>query len=84
MTARLDPRPILGRETILPLWREEFAATHDWGGVTTLVLHPQVSGRPMRWRILRDFLAEIAARDDVWIATGREILAHYESCEARA
>jgi hypothetical protein len=33
----------------------------------------------MRWRILRDFLSEIAARDDVWIATGAEILAHYEA-----
>ena len=37
----------------------------------------------MRWRILRDFLAEIAARDDVWIATGQQILEHYEYCEAQ-
>lgn len=79
ITSRLDGRLLFGRDAILPIWREEFAGTHEWGGVTTLVLHPQVSGRPMRWRILRDFLAEIAARDDVWIATGAEILAHYEA-----
>lgn len=82
MTARTSPRSIFGRDMILPLWRDEFAATHDWGGVTTMVLHPQVSGRPMRWHILRDFLTEVAARDDVWVATGAEITAHYEACEA--
>lgn len=82
MTARTSPRSIFGRDMILPLWRDEFAATHDWGGVTTMVLHPQVSGRPMRWHILRDFLTEMAAREDVWIATGAEITAHYEACEA--
>lgn len=82
MTARSSPRSIFGRDMILPLWRDEFAATHDWGGVTTMVLHPQVSGRPMRWHILRDFLTEVAAREDVWIATGAEITAHYEACEA--
>ncbi|OWV98747.1 polysaccharide deacetylase [Rhizobium sp. R693] len=81
MTGRLDSRSLFGRDAILPIWDEEFAGTHEWGGCTTLVLHPQVSGRPMRWRILRDFLAKIAARDDVWIATGAEILRHYETTE---
>lgn len=51
------------------------------GGVTTLVLHPQVSGRPMRWHLLRDFLHYAQAEEDVWIATGAEIAAHYEACE---
>ncbi|MFD1880595.1 polysaccharide deacetylase family protein [Paracoccus pacificus] len=84
MTSRVDPRPIFGRDAILPIWDEEFQGMHDWGGVTTMVLHPQVSGRPMRWRILRDFLAGVAARDDVWIATGAEITAHFEACETSA
>jgi hypothetical protein len=49
-----------------------------------MVMHPQVTGRPMRIRILDDFLTHVRAYDDVWIATGREIMEHYESCEARA
>jgi peptidoglycan/xylan/chitin deacetylase (PgdA/CDA1 family) len=81
MTSRVSPRAIFGRETILPLWIDEFEATHAWGGVTTLVLHPQVSGRPMRWHILRDFLRHVQAKGDVWIATGQEIAAHFEGCE---
>lgn len=82
MTSRTSPRPIFGREAILPLWIDEFEATHAWGGVTTLVLHPQVSGRPMRWHLLRDFLKHVLAKDDVWIATGRQITDHFEVQEA--
>jgi peptidoglycan/xylan/chitin deacetylase (PgdA/CDA1 family) len=82
MTSRTSPRAIFGRDMILPLWIDEFEATHAWGGVTTLVLHPQVSGRPMRWHLLRDFLRHVLARGDVWIATGREITDHFEAQEA--
>jgi peptidoglycan/xylan/chitin deacetylase (PgdA/CDA1 family) len=81
MSSRTSSRPLFGREAILPLWIEEFEATHAWGGVTTLVLHPQVSGRPMRWHILRDFLKHVQDKGDVWIATGEEITAHYETME---
>lgn len=84
MTSRLDSRPIFGREPVLSMWIDEFEATHAWGGCTTLVLHPQVSGRPMRWFLLRDFLRHVKAKGDVWIATGAEIEAHYRACEAAA
>jgi peptidoglycan/xylan/chitin deacetylase (PgdA/CDA1 family) len=82
MSSRTSPRALFGRDTVLPLWIDEFEATHAWGGVTTLVLHPQVSGRPMRWHILRDFLRHVQAKGDVWIATGAEITDHYETLEA--
>lgn len=84
MTSRVDPRPIFGREAVLNLWIDEFEATHAWGGVTTMVLHPQVSGRPMRWHLLRDFLDHVLAKGGVWIATGAEIARHYKACEAAA
>ncbi|CDZ62087.1 polysaccharide deacetylase family protein [Neorhizobium galegae] len=82
MTSRTSPRPIFGRDMILPLWIDEFEATHAWGGVTTLVLHPQVSGRPMRWHLLRDFLKHVLTKGDVWIATGSQITDHFEAQEA--
>ena len=84
MTSRVDPRPIFGRDAVLPLWIDEFEATHSWGGCTTMVLHPQVSGRPMRWRLLRDFLLHVKRTPDVWIATGVEIAEHFARCEARS
>lgn len=82
MSSRTSSRPLFGREAVLPLWIEEFEATHAWGGVTTLVLHPQVSGRPMRWHILRDFLRHVQSKGDVWIATGAQITDHFEALEA--
>lgn len=81
MSSRTSPRPLFGRDAVLPLWIEEFEATHAWGGVTTLVLHPQVSGRPMRWHILRDFLRHVQSKGDVWIATGAQITNHFEALE---
>ncbi len=81
MTSRTSSRPIFGRDAVLQMWIDEFEATHAWGGVTTLVLHPQVSGRPMRWHLLRDFLHYVQQKSDVWIATGEEIANHYEALE---
>ena len=41
--------------------------------------HPQVIGSPGRIRILDHLLADITARDDVWVATGEEIADWYRS-----
>ncbi len=64
------------------MWKDELDEVRDWGAMVTTVLHPQVSGRPMRFRLLREFLTHAQSYGDVWIATGREIAAHYASCEA--
>lgn len=82
MSSRTSARPLFGRDAVMQLWIDEFEATHLWGGVTTMVLHPQVSGRPMRWHILRDFLKHILDKGDVWIATGVQIADHFEMLEA--
>lgn len=76
MSNRMGQRSLFGRDAVLPLWIDEFDVTHSWGGVTSMVLHPQVSGRPMRTLILRDFLTHVLNKNDVWIATGAEISAH--------
>ncbi|TWF52291.1 polysaccharide deacetylase family protein [Neorhizobium alkalisoli] len=81
MTSRTSSRPIFGRDAVLQMWIDEFEATHAWGGVTTLVLHPQVSGRPMRWYLLREFLLYVQQKSDVWIATGEQIADHYAAQE---
>lgn len=73
--------PLFARDAVLSLWIDEFESTHAWSGVTTLVLHPQVSGRPMRWHLLRDFLRHVQEKGDVWIATGEEITNHFEALE---
>ncbi|MBF9235337.1 polysaccharide deacetylase family protein [Microvirga alba] len=82
MTHRTGSRALFGREDVLNIWKDEFDQTREWGGVTTMVMHPQVSGRPMRIRILDQFLTYVRAYDDVWIATGAEIAEHFATHEA--
>ncbi|MBZ6075718.1 polysaccharide deacetylase family protein [Microvirga puerhi] len=82
MTHRSGSRALFGREDVLGIWKDEFEQTRDWGGVTTMVMHPQVSGRPMRIRILDQFLTHVRSYEDVWFATGAEIADHFERHEA--
>jgi peptidoglycan/xylan/chitin deacetylase (PgdA/CDA1 family) len=82
ITHRMSARPLFGREAVLSIWRDEFEQTREWGGVATMILHPQVSGRPMRYRILDQFLTFVRGFDDVWWTTGGRIADHYECCEA--
>lgn len=82
LSNRFSPRPLFPREHVLSIWKDELAETLDWGGMVTTVLHPQVSGRPMRLRLLREFLSHAGAIPDLWIATGEEIARHFEHCEA--
>ena len=84
LTHRFSPRPLFPREHVLSIWNDELAETRDWGGLITTVLHPQVSGRPMRLKLLREFLDGVKAYGDVWITTGEEIANHFTSCEAKS
>ena len=81
LTHRSSPRALFDRQHVLSIWCEEFDQTHEWGGVTTMVMHPQVTGRPMRINILDQFLAHVRSKDDVWIARGIDICEHFERCE---
>lgn len=73
LSARFSPRPIFPREHVLSLWKDELDETREWGAMATTVLHPQCSGRPMRLRLLREFLTYARGCPDLWIATGGEI-----------
>ncbi|QRM28824.1 polysaccharide deacetylase [Microvirga sp. VF16] len=84
ITHRMSSRALFGREEVLSIWRDEFDQTREWGGVATMIMHPQVSRRPMRYRILEEFLQYVRRYDDVWWTTGREITEHFEACERAA
>lgn len=84
LSNRFSPRSIFPKEHVLSIWRDELDETIDWGAMVTTVLHPQVSGRPMRLRLLREFLGYAQSRPELWIAMGHEIATHFEACEADA
>ncbi|MDT0550389.1 polysaccharide deacetylase family protein, partial [Streptomyces lonegramiae] len=57
----------------IELWRAELDAMRDVGGAWILTNHPFLSGRPGRAAALREFIAEVCAMDDVWVAGMAEI-----------
>lgn len=84
LSTRFGPRPVFPKEHILSMWKDDLDETRAWGAMVGTVLHPLVSGRPMRLRLLRTFLLYTFECRDVWIATGEQIARHFEACEAAA
>ena len=84
LSQRFSPRPMFPKEHVLSIWNDELDQTREWGGLVSMVMHPQVTGRPMRLGILRHFLSRARGYGDVWIATGREIAEHFLEHEQAA
>ncbi len=58
---------------VYDLWWREFEAMHDFGCCFALTLHPWLSGRPSRVRLLEDLVNAMKARGRVWFARGSAI-----------
>jgi len=58
---------------VFDLWWREFEAMHDFGCCFVLTLHPWLSGRPSRVRLVEELVAAMQAKGRVWFARGREI-----------
>lgn len=84
LSNRFSPRPMFPKEHVLSIWNGELDQTREWGGLVTMVLHPQVTGRPMRLGIFRDFIARARGFGDVWLPTGEEIARHFQAHEQAA
>ena len=68
-----SPRPLFTKEHVLSIWQEEFRELYAWQGLFMLVMHPQISGRPLRLATLREFISFMRAFPGVWVARCREI-----------
>lgn len=61
---------------VLELWRTELEAVHDEGLLFIGIMHPELSGRPARARVIRGIVEEASALGGVWWATGEQIARH--------
>ncbi|MBL4916790.1 polysaccharide deacetylase family protein [Szabonella alba] len=66
-------RPYTPPEAVFDIFRREFEAAHDEGGIFQLTLHPHVTGYRSRLWILRDLVALMKDKGDCWFATHAEI-----------
>jgi peptidoglycan-N-acetylglucosamine deacetylase len=65
-------------EKVFDLWWQEFAAMYDYGCCFVLTLHPWLSGRPSRVRLLERLVRSIQQKERVWFASGRQIAAYFQ------
>jgi peptidoglycan/xylan/chitin deacetylase (PgdA/CDA1 family) len=74
-------RQMIEPATVIAGWQEELAGIHEAGGVLTLTLHPQLTGRPSRLRALQRFIDHARGYEGIWLPTMRELS---EACRGAA
>jgi peptidoglycan/xylan/chitin deacetylase (PgdA/CDA1 family) len=75
------PDPEIGWQIELPskvleLWRVELDAMREEGCLLVITMHPFLSGRPSRARIVAEFVEYARSSGGVWFATAREVADH--------
>jgi peptidoglycan-N-acetylglucosamine deacetylase len=78
------PEPDIGSQIELPskvleLWTGELDAMRDEGCLLVITMHPFLSGRPARAKMVGEFLSRVRERGDVWQATMGELADHAEA-----
>lgn len=58
---------------VFDLWWREFEAMHAYGCCFVLTLHPWLSGRPSRVRLLEDLVRAMQGAGRTWFARGAEL-----------
>ncbi|QKW33178.1 polysaccharide deacetylase [Actinomadura sp. NAK00032] len=66
-------RPCPAPRDVAGIWRDEFDAALEEGGLFQLTMHPQVIGHRSRMTVLRELLEHIDAQQGVWYATHAQI-----------
>ncbi|MEL6410530.1 MAG: polysaccharide deacetylase [Pseudomonadota bacterium] len=73
--------PVRAPSAGLAAFWEEFEAQYEAGGFFMLILHPFLTGRLARWRLVESWLETTLAERDVWFAPLEEIAMHLETVE---
>ena len=68
--------PISAPQRALEVYRSEFDAAWEFGGVWISVWHPFVSGRPSRVMAIIELIEYMREKGDVWFATTQQIHDH--------
>jgi len=75
--------PISAPHRALEVYRSEFDAAWDFGGVWISVWHPFVSGRTSRVKAIVELIEYMREKGDVWFATTQQIHDHIQGLIAR-
>jgi peptidoglycan/xylan/chitin deacetylase (PgdA/CDA1 family) len=67
-------RPHTPPREVLEIFRREFDAAYDEGGICQLTMHPHYIGYRSRIFIVEEIIRHAKARGDVWFATHRDVV----------
>ncbi len=73
----MDKTPPANPNVVVDGWMEEFEATREFGSLFMITIHPWISGRGQRIRMLRKLLTKVCNTRGVWITTAEEIARHH-------
>ena len=76
-----EAKPLYPKDAVLSIWKDTFQELYSWGGAATIVMHPQITGRPIRLATLREFIHFAKSLPNVWIATCKEVAEAFEEFE---
>ncbi|MEI5678490.1 polysaccharide deacetylase [Mesorhizobium sp. CGMCC 1.15528] len=72
-------RPQIAPHDILQIFIKEFDAAYEEGGIFQLTMHPDIIGHRSRIWILKELIAHIRDRRDVWFGTHADVVRHAKS-----
>ncbi len=75
--------PINAPSRGMEVFREEFEAMWEDGGLWVSVWHPFATGRLARWKQVEKLIAYMREKGDVWFATMEEIAKHIQACRSQ-
>lgn len=70
--------PVRGPSTGLAGFWEEFDAQYEAGGFFMLIVHPFLTGRLARWRLVEQWLEQAMQTKDIWVARLEDIADHLD------
>ena len=72
--------PIKAASRGIEVFREEFDAMYEYGGLWVGVWHPFATGRLVRWRQVVALIEYMQSKGDVWFARMEDIARHVGQC----
>lgn len=72
--------PIKAASRGIDVFREEFDAMYEYGGLWVGVWHPFATGRLARWRKVVEFIEYMQSKGDVWFARMDDIARYVRQC----
>jgi peptidoglycan/xylan/chitin deacetylase (PgdA/CDA1 family) len=75
-------RPQISPADVFDIFKREFDAAYEEGGIFQLTMHPHVTGYRSRIWILKELIAHMKSKGDVWFATHADIVRYVKASHA--